>query len=380
VKTRPIRPARLALSILGLTLLLLSLTHPGRVAVKTLLLLPDMFPSSPLRPLTWLTGPPRFEEVAFDYPAGHIDADVYLPAEGGQHGAVILLLGAVGFPRRESSLVRFADGLSRAGSVVVIPESSNLEQGNITAGDVEGLLQVVADLRARPEVDPTRIGFLGFSVGGSVALLTAIDERGRQQIAFVSAFGSYYDAVDLLRDVASHTILLDGQTRPWEPADLTVWVFSKQVIAALPDQHDRDVLGRAFLDKQPEALVELDGLSPDGRLVLELLEGASRARVAAILSALPPSVGAKLTSISPSQQLELLQAHLYLMHDRADSYIPFTESRQLAAAAPPGTLRAYEEFDLFAHVMPDRPLDAPIFVRELLKLYHHAWRMCLEFL
>ena len=42
----------------------------------------------------------------------------------------------------------------------------------VNPGDVEGLLQVVADLRARPEVDPTRIGFLGFSVDGSLALLT----------------------------------------------------------------------------------------------------------------------------------------------------------------------------------------------------------------
>ena len=380
MKLRPIRPARLALTLLVLTLLLFGLTHPGRVAVKTLLLLPDMFPTSPLRPLTWLTGPPRFEEVAFDYPAGHIDADVYLPAEGDQHGALILLLGAVGFPRRDPSLVRFADGLSRAGAVVLIPESSNLAQGVITAGDVEGLLQVVGHLRTRPDVDPTRIGFLGFSVGGSVALLTATDERGRQQVAFVNAFGSYYDATELLSDVASHTILVDGQTQPWEPADLTIWVFSKQVIAALPDEHDRDVLSRAFLDKQAEALAELDTLSSDGRLVLELLEGVSRERAEAILAVLPPSVGAKLASISPSQRLDLLQAHLYVMHDRADSYIPYTESRHLAAAAPPGTLQAYEEFDLFAHVMPDRPLDAPIFVRELLKLYRQAWRMCLEFL
>src|SRR4029079_1563024 len=103
-------------------------------------------------------------------------------------------------------------------------------------------------------------------------------------------------------------------------------------------------------------------------------------RVEAILAALPSSVLAKLASISPSQRLALLQAHLYLMHDRADSYIPFSESRQLATNAPPGTLQAYEEFDLFAHVMPDRPLDAPVFARELIKLYHHAWRMCLEFL
>jgi acetyl esterase/lipase len=380
VKSRPIRPTRLVPALLTLIALVVVFSQPGRVAVKTLLLLPDMFPGSPARPLTWLTGPPRFEEVAFDYPAGHIDADIYLPADDGPHGALILLLGAVGFPRREPTLVRFADGLSRAGAVVLIPESSNLQQGEITAGDVDGLLQAVANLRDRPEVDPTRIGFLGFSVGGSIALLTATDKRGRGQVAFVNAFGSYADAVDLLVDVASRSIVVDGQVVPWQPADLTIWVFSKQVIAPLADEHDRQLLSRVFLDKQPVDPTELTTLSANGRLVLELLQGAPRERVAAILAALPPAIAAKLASISPSQHLGALQAHLYLMHDHADSYIPFTESRQLATQAPPGTLQAYQEFDLFAHVMPDRPLEGPIFARELLKLYYQAWRMCLEFL
>src|SRR5262249_4821589 len=90
---RMIRPARLVPALLVLLALVLAFSHPGQVALKTLLLLPDMFPTSPVRPLTWLTGPPRLEEVAFDYPAGHLDADVYLPAEDGPHGALILLLG-----------------------------------------------------------------------------------------------------------------------------------------------------------------------------------------------------------------------------------------------------------------------------------------------
>jgi hypothetical protein len=30
--------------------------------------------------------------------------------------------------------------------------------------------------------------------------------------------------------------------------------------------------------------------------------------------------------------------------------------------------------------MPDRPLQPLDFAREVLKLYHHAWLLCLEFL
>src|SRR5436189_3705711 len=92
--------AALGALLVVLLLALVVFSHPARVAVKTLLLMPDMFPTSPLRPLTWLTAAPRFEEYSYDFSVGHVDSDIYLPAGPGQHGALVLLLGAVGFPRR----------------------------------------------------------------------------------------------------------------------------------------------------------------------------------------------------------------------------------------------------------------------------------------
>lgn len=355
-------------------------THPGRVAVKTVLLLPSMFPNAPVRPLEWLTAAPRREEYSYDIPGGHVDSDVYRPVGGGRHGAVIVLLGAVGYPRRDPALVRFAEGLSRAGAVVMVPESSNLQQGEIRPEEIEGLLHAVAYLRARPEVDPERVGFIGFSVGGSLALLAAEDPRGADAIAFVNAFGAYFDARSLLRAVASHEIVVDGRAVPWEPSELTVWVFTKQVIEALPDERDRELLRRAFLDRDPAAREALDQLSPDGRLVAELFQRPTPERVDQIVDALPPNVHAYLDGISPSRGMAGLRARIYLMHDRADQYIPFVDSRRLAAQTPPGRLRAYSEFDLFAHVMPDRPLEGPVFAREVVKLYRHAWLVCQEFL
>jgi acetyl esterase/lipase len=371
---------RVGLLLALVLLILVTVVHPWRVAAKTLLLLPDMFPTSPIRPLTWITPPPRLEEYNYDFAVGHIDSDIYLPASSGQHGALILLLGAVGFPRRDPTLVRFADGLSRAGAVVMIPESSNLQQGEILPGEVDGLVQALDYLQGRPEVDPSRVGFLGFSVGGSVALLVAENERGREQVAFMNVFGAYYDALDFGRAVVSHQIEVNGRTEPWEPSELTVWVFFKQVIASLPNERDRDILRRAFLENEEAALRELGDLSPDGQLALELRRQLPRDRVDQIIASLPPSSLDYFQAISPSSRLSRFKSRLYLMHDYSDRYIPYVESRKLAADAPGETLRVYNEFDLFAHVTPDRPLEGPTFVREVVKLYRHAWLFCQEFL
>src|SRR5215210_1271591 len=54
-------------------------THPGRVALKTVLVLPELLPDVPVHPLLWVTSPPRHEERALEATVGHVDFDLYLP-------------------------------------------------------------------------------------------------------------------------------------------------------------------------------------------------------------------------------------------------------------------------------------------------------------
>jgi dienelactone hydrolase len=381
IPTRPrsSRAVRVALALTTVFLALALLLPPGRVAVKVLAVLPEIFPDAPARPLTWVTPAPAREELSYDFPGGHMDSDLYLPAGDGPHGAVILY-GGVFALRRDPSMVRFAEALSRAGAVVLVPESNGLLEGAITPEEVDGLLDAVAYLGTRAEVDPRRLGVCGFSAGGSLVLLAAEHESGREQIAFVNVIGAYYDALDLVRAVASRSYLLDGQTVAWEPAAVTTFEFAKLLIAALPDANDQDILSRAYLDKPPQPLDGLEALSPAGRLALELLENPAPKRIDAIIAGLPASTRAQLTAISPSAGIASLRTRLYLMHDLSDSYVPFTHSRALAAAAPPGTLRHYSEFDLFGHVMPNRQLPPAAFAGELAKLFYHAWLIGQEFL
>jgi dienelactone hydrolase len=355
------------------------LTHPGQVAGKAALMLPETFPDAPVRPLLWVTAPPQHLEVSFDSATGPLESDLYLPLGGGKHGAAILYTGAFGL-RREPAFVRFAEALARSGAVVAVPESPSLRAGDIDPKEVDGLLEVVDFLRLRPEVDPARIGIFGFSAGGSLALLAAEDDVGRDQIAFVNIFGAYFDARQLLREVASEQIELDGQTVPWKPDQITVYTVERQVIGALPDPRDQDLLWRAFMDEPPGPPVQPESLSPDGRLVLELFQHPTPERVDAIVAALPDSTTDRLQLISPSRGIDRLRAHLFVMHDRSDSYIPCTQSRELVTAAPPGSLRSYMEFDLFGHVMVNRQLDAPTFLRDVARLFYLACELGQEFL
>jgi acetyl esterase/lipase len=368
--------------LLGLALVLaatVAFTHTGRVAAKAILIMPEVFPAAPVRPLPWLSPLPAHEEFSYSAADGQVDCDLYLPASAGPHGGVILYTGAFGL-RREPAFVQFAEALARSGAVVLVPESSALRAGEILPEEADSLLQAVDYLHGRPEVDPNRIGIFGFSAGGSIVLLAAETDVGRDEIAFVNIFGAYYDARELLREVATQSIEADGQAIPWQPDEVTRYAVAKQVVMSVADPVDRDILGRALLDKDSTALDQQDQLTPDGRLVLELFDQPSAARVDEILASLPPGARERLAAISPSTRIDRLKANLYVMHDRSDHFIPFIQSRQLVAAAPPATVRSFAEFELFGHVMPNRQVDATTFIRELAKLLLLADRLGGEFL
>ncbi|HKS68952.1 MAG TPA: hypothetical protein VJQ45_00930, partial [Ktedonobacterales bacterium] len=75
----------------------------------------------------------------------------------------------------------------------------------------------------------------------------------------------------------------------------------------------------------------------------------AEANVTALLSA--PDTHTLLDALSPARVLPRIAAPIYLLHDRNDEFIPYTQSRAFNAALDalhhPHT---YAEFGIFAHV------------------------------
>jgi hypothetical protein len=68
------------------------------------------------------------------------------------------------------------------------------------------------------------------------------------------------------------------------------------------------------------------------------------------------------------------------MHDMDDSFIPFTQSRDLAVHAPASVVQRYTEFSIFAHVIPDRPVPWQTFLPDVWRLFWHVHAVLLEVL
>jgi dienelactone hydrolase len=337
--------------VLAALAIILVVWRPARVAGQALLLLPALFPAAPMDPLSLVTPAPTRERHVFAYTAGQVEAELFRPADKGRHGAMILLLGAGDLPRSDLA-VHFAEGLARLGVVTLVPESSGMLAERLTFDEVDAIRSSLDFLDKQADVDASRVGLLGLSASGGLSIVAAGQPDLRDRIRFVNSFGSYSDASTLLLDVASRSVDVGGTVRPWQPEGRTV-----QVVANALD--DAGV---------PAAIRD------------ELVRGTTRARALQLLSVMPAQLAQRLARVSPTTYLSQIHAHLYLMHDMDDSFIPFTESRALAANAPAGVVQRYTEFSIFAHVIPDRPVPWQTFVPDVWQLFWHVHAVLLEVL
>jgi hypothetical protein len=172
-------------------------------------------------------------------------------------------------------------------------------------------------------------------------------------------------------------VLEDGTVRAWEPAPLARSIFSYVLLENVEDPADRALVSRAIVDGADLSAGERDGLGERARLVYELFSTSDPERVDILLASLPGDLRARLAAVSPSTYASDLRARMYLMHDVDDAFVPFVESRRLAARLPESQ-RVYTEFSLFAHVVPSRSLETLAFLEEVGKLARHVYLVMLE--
>ena len=374
---------------IGLVLLLLAVGlvagEPSRVAMQTAVLLPNLLGAGP-QPLNLFSDAPQ--RTSLPYRAAEPGADpdlaeLWLPAWASTErpaGAMLLVFGVNNLGRNHPAIERVADGLARTGVAVLVPDSRTLLEGRLEVGEIDGVVRAFQLLAARPEVDRSRVGIVGFSVGGSLALLAAGDPRISNDVRWVNAFGAFADASSYLAGVSAHAYrAAGGAAVPWTPTPLAREVYLRFLLDQVEDVRDRRMLDAAFAESilaaerpSPDAPMRASLETDAARSVHDLLTASSLDEAAEAIDALPAGALAFIDAISPVRHLEGIRAEVHLMHETEDHHVPFVESRALASALEAGgRLAEHTEFRLFDHVQPDN-LDLVAAAPELVKLLLHV--------
>lgn len=370
------------MALLGLLALAVAawLARPAWVAVRTTALLPELSPTAPAHPLLGWTDTPRMEPVRFALGDEMIDADLYLPAGGGQHPGLVIQQGAATVGRRYPTLVHLAESFARTGVATIVPDSPDLLAGRVTPRDVERLEAAIRYLQGRKEVDPRRMALFGFSVGGSLALIATTDGHAGAGLRFVATSGQYFSLPHMVQVATTGSYQApDGlhrfPTAPW------VWlVVRNTAISALPDPEDRQRLAAAFATERPAPpLASRDGLTSAGRAVYAALANRDPGRAEALYQQLPPAVRWWLDSLSPAAHTSSMHLPVLVMVDEDDAYIPAQESRELAQAL--GGHASLTVMNILHHVelatKPQVNVQSLVgfYIPEFWKLWWYAFRM-----
>src|SRR5215469_4254823 len=247
-KRRPVWGMLLARGMLALLFcggLFFSVVPIGRSAARSALLLPALITQSEPPPLVLAGDSVRHTQSTINSQDGTVYLDTYAPTTappsipGAREGVVVI--SGVGDNRQVEQLVNLLNSMARAGLVVMSLTTQTLMAYDLSPATADAIVQTVLTLQHSPGVNPKDVGILGFSAGGSLAALAAADPRIQNTVAFITLFGSYYDARTLLEVFGRRAQEVDGHLVPWTPNSVPIQVLTN-VIAGTFDNSDGDVL------------------------------------------------------------------------------------------------------------------------------------------
>lgn len=369
------RLARGVLVVLALAGLFFSIVPWGRAGLRTFMLVPGLVAARPLAPVVASGEPIRHVSLTVPSQGGPVYLDVWEPTPapppipGARQG--VLIIPGVGDNRAVPQLVNLTESLARTGMVVMTMTTNALIKFVLSPADADATVEAFKTLLHWPGVGPTRVGIFGLSAGNGPASLAAADPRIRHQVAFLTFFGGFFNGRDLLADIGRRALIVHGQREAWQPNQVPLHVLANTIAGTLSASEGRDLMA-AFDTSHPTPLTsaQVAQLSPSAAAAYHLLAGDQRDQVQRNLDTLSPAMQQLLQQLSPSSLVGQISAPVYLLYDRFDGHVPFTESVNFAAALA----RLHQphdlvEFSIFQHTQVSGSLDIGSLLRDSPRLF-----------
>ena len=316
------------------------------------------------------------EESQYERDGAPLRAVIYRPAPDRPTAqppdrlpAFVVLHGLTATGVDHPSLKRFASALAASGHVVLVPEitewSKLLVTPKLTAPTIEAAVSV---LKARDDVDPSRIGVFGFSFGATHAIAAAHREAIARDVKIIVAWGGYEDLRRLVRFGLTGEHGVDVVNEVMEPDPYGRWMFGGNYLTKIPGYENMQRVQDALLELAREAGRSgvyagdplhhatarrvSEGLRTDEREVFELFAplGTHDMEKAKVIGQQLADTIIKLDPyMDPVATLEETRVPVIIAHGRDDRLVPYSEGVRLRRRIPKDKLRAFTITDLFSH-------------------------------
>jgi pimeloyl-ACP methyl ester carboxylesterase len=307
-----------------------------------------------------MTGEPRFVETSV---AGN-PAFVVKPSGEGPWPALFFVNGVVAEGRKLPQVRRVAEGLARAGYLVVVPDLPGLRWGEIRPQTVQETVEVARAVSELPDARDRDVGLVGVSTGATLALLAAEEEDVAKHISVVAGMAPYADVKTVLGISTTDHYQKDGKLVRFEADPLLAGAISQSLVSMLPPSEDRETLLEELeeVDRlRPRFFTDPGSMGAGARSVAALLANKDPRRFDDLYADLPGEVRANVEVLSPLAGDEEVSVPVELISGPHDKYFPISETYAIGRIAPQARVTVTEALD---HVEPEPSFrDLPAFLR-----------------
>jgi pimeloyl-ACP methyl ester carboxylesterase len=243
----------------------------------------------------------------------------------------------------EPRLRRFARALAGHGYLVLTPQVDELADYSITRNSAVVIGDAVHELARRSGAP--KVGLLGLSFAGGMALIAASDQAVAQQLSVVVAIGAHDDLHRVLDFLETDETPAPGgsvfKLTAHEYGSLVVAYSHASAYFSPADAPQARLALHALLSEDlSQAHAEAAKLSPQGQTrMAQLFAHDTKSLIADTqrgLAAAQP----ELDAASPHFYLSRLHVPVMLLHGATDNVVPPTETLWLERDMPPGVLKA----------------------------------------
>ena len=281
---------------------------------------------------------------------------IYHPIGIAHPSPIVVVHGAHHMGMDEPRLRRLARALAAHGYLVLTPQVDELADYGITKNSAVVIGDAVKELARRSGAP--RVGLLGLSFAGGMALIAACDPSVARQLSVVVAIGAHDDLRRVLDYFESdQTHAPDGSLFRMPAHEYGPLVVAYGHASAYFSRKDlgpaRRALRALLWEDLPLAHAEAAKLSPRGQARMTLLFAHKTQSLTADTQRGLAAVQAELDAASPHFYLSRLRVPVMLLHGASDNVVPPTETLWLERDMPPGVLQATLVSPAIGHVELD---------------------------
>ncbi|HWR34690.1 MAG TPA: alpha/beta hydrolase [Clostridia bacterium] len=291
--------------------------------------------------------------TTLDVSGRSVRARFYIPRGLPNPSGLVLLHGVHHLGIDEPRLVSLARTLAEEGTLVYTPELPAIADYTVDATSQPIINAAVSTLSA--QLGAERVGLMGLSFAGGLALIAAADPTCAPHVAYVVAIGAHHNLERVLRFFATdHVQGPDGVDHSLPAHEygplVVVYSHTENFFSRKDAPVARQALRLLLHGRTDESRAAASRLTPTGRARMADLYAKHRDAFSAEMLRALPEHRQEMQAASPAGRLSAITVPVLLLHGAGDTVIPATETEWIAREVPGERLRAVLVSPAISHV------------------------------